>query len=146
MLELTSTAPFVQRTKRKTSARVGKEYFLRFRDGVLSFFSDDPSPDFFSGEGTGNEHHKHPVAHAALGDAATELGSLYRDVLLGPICHELSAMRGLGLALPAAFRTGHTWQRPGDGPGEPPLLCLCVLQVLRGGNARGLGAVGGGGC
>jgi predicted dehydrogenase len=58
--------------------------------------------------------------HDALGDAADELGGLYRDVLMGSICHELSAMRGLGLPLPARFRNAHTWHRPGDGPGEPP--------------------------
>lgn len=57
----------------------------------------------------------------ALGDAGeAALGGLYRDVLMGSICHELSAMRGLGLPLPTTFRNAHTWHRPGDGPGEPP--------------------------
>jgi predicted dehydrogenase len=57
----------------------------------------------------------------ALGDAAdTPLGPLYRDVLMGSICHELSAMRGLGLPLPATFRNAHAWHRPGDAPSEPP--------------------------
>ena len=67
----------------------------------------------------------------ALGAAEPDLGGLYRDVLSGSICHELSAMRALGIPLPASFRSATVWHAPGDGPTEPP--SIAAVADLQGG-------------
>lgn len=58
----------------------------------------------------------------ALGSVDAALGRLYREVLVGSVCHELSALRALGIPLPSAFRSAHTWRGPEDTPDEPPSI------------------------
>lgn len=53
VLELASSAPFIERTERSAPARMRRKYFFRFRYGVLSFYPDDLSLDLFSGRAPG---------------------------------------------------------------------------------------------
>lgn len=58
----------------------------------------------------------------ALGHVDPELGRLYRDVLVGSISHELSALRALGIPLPESFRSAHIWHGPEDTPDDRPSI------------------------
>ncbi|MFO1539504.1 MAG: Gfo/Idh/MocA family protein, partial [Chloroflexota bacterium] len=68
----------------------------------------------------------------ALGVVPAGIGELYRGVFLGSVVHELSAMRGLGLELPTAFRSARAWPFDPQATGtEPP--SIVALADLPGG-------------
>jgi len=59
----------------------------------------------------------------ALGDAPLALRQLYWGSLLGSVCHELSLLRALGIALPERFEAARAWPFRLDAPAtEPPCL------------------------
>jgi predicted dehydrogenase len=48
----------------------------------------------------------------ALGDVPETFGSLYRDVLLGSVVHELSLLRAVGIDVPTRFESAVAWPWP----------------------------------
>jgi predicted dehydrogenase len=52
----------------------------------------------------------------ALGDVPEAFGSLYRDVLLGSVVHELSLLRALGVLPPIEWERADAWPWPADVP------------------------------
>jgi hypothetical protein len=79
VLELASSAPFIERTERSAPARMRRKYFFRFRYGVLSFYPDDLSLDLFSGESPGNKHHKSLGSVCDTASVAADLFSSQND-------------------------------------------------------------------
>jgi predicted dehydrogenase len=60
---------------------------------------------------------------AAIGQVPAGLDRLYREVLLGSVVHELSALRALGFAPPTRWEHAMAWPfDPTDGSAEPPSI------------------------
>jgi predicted dehydrogenase len=64
----------------------------------------------------------------ALGDVPEAFGSLYRDVLLGSVVHELSLLRGVGIELPERFDSAVAWPWP---VAVPSVLATATIGSAR---------------
>ena len=63
------------------------------------------------------------LVHEALGEAPPGVARLYPEVLLGSVVHELSALRSLGIEVPARYDHVAAWPfDPGSAEGDYPSL------------------------
>jgi predicted dehydrogenase len=64
----------------------------------------------------------------ALGDVPEAFGSLYRDVLLGSVVHELSLLRAVGVTVPERFDSAVAWPWP---VAVPSVLATATIGAAR---------------